>query len=106
MKRIATCVLSGFLLLAASPALADDDATTVFQVSGMTCGMCAKAIERALEDVPGVRTVEIDRDSGQVAVTADADVAAGTLEGAIEAAGELRGRARATAGLARAVGPS
>ena len=87
MRRFAVGILATLFLLAAGPAFAESDATTVFRVSGMTCGMCAKAIERALGDVPGVQSVEIDRDSGRVEVVAASTLDAGTLEAAIEAAG-------------------
>ncbi len=71
MRRFAVGTLATlFLLAAGSAAFAESDATTVFRVSGMTCGMCAKAVERALGDVPGVQSVEIDRDSGRVEVVA------------------------------------
>ena len=55
-RRIAALVLAGALL---TPTLAQGgaDHTSVFQVNGMTCGLCAKAIEKALGDVQGVQRV-------------------------------------------------
>ncbi len=88
MKRIVvSALLALFLVGTPGVVFAEGSSETVFRVSGMTCGMCAKAIERALEDVPGVESVAIDGDSGRVAVTAAGDVEATTLEAAIESAG-------------------
>ncbi|OIQ66858.1 copper chaperone CopZ [mine drainage metagenome] len=43
------------------------------KVSGMTCGHCVQAVTKAVHGVaPGV-PVEIDRESGQVAVAASVD---------------------------------
>lgn len=91
MKRIVVSALVVlFLVGAGGAASAEGNSKTVFRVSGMTCGMCSKAIERALEGVPGVQSVEIDRDSGRVEVHAESGVDAHTLETAIEAAGSYK----------------
>jgi copper chaperone len=39
-----------------------------FQVSGMTCGHCEKAVTRALQQVDPQADVRIDRASGKVEV--------------------------------------
>jgi copper chaperone len=39
-----------------------------FQVSGMTCGHCEKAVTRALRQVDPQAEIKIDRTSGQVEV--------------------------------------
>lgn len=87
MARLAVALLSTVLLFGSVGALGGDSATTVFRVSGMTCGMCARAIERALESVPGVHSVDIDHDSGRVEILAPSTIDPKTLEGAIEGAG-------------------
>lgn len=40
----------------------------IFQVSGMTCGHCEKAVMRALQQVDPQAEVKIDRSSGRVDV--------------------------------------
>ena len=46
------------------------------QVSGMTCGHCVAAVTRAVEALPGVQSVSVDRESGQVVVEGSPDKAA------------------------------
>lgn len=84
--------LSLLATLAVSAALADPtgDHTSVFRVEGMTCGLCAKAIEKALRAVEGVQSVQVDREAEEVAVVAESDLALDRLEEAIEAAGSYR----------------
>ena len=53
----------------------------------MTCGLCAKSIDKALRGVDGVRSVEVDREADRVTVVADAKLPDDRLEQAIEAAG-------------------
>jgi len=47
--------------------------TTELTVTGMTCGHCEKAVRDALQNVPGVQTVQVDRTAGHATVTGDAD---------------------------------
>jgi copper chaperone len=59
---------------------------TKLKVSGMTCGHCERAVERALAQVPGVeRVVRVDRQRGEAEVAGTAD--AGALVAAIEEEG-------------------
>ncbi|MCZ6462973.1 MAG: heavy metal-associated domain-containing protein [Proteobacteria bacterium] len=85
-RRIAALALVGALL---APALAEGgaDRTSVFRVEGMTCGLCAKAIEKALGNVQGVQRIEIDQEAERVTVVADAELTPVRLEDAIESAG-------------------
>jgi len=47
------------------------------KVTGMTCGHCEKAVDKALAAVPGVtRVVKVSRDEERVVVDGDADVQA------------------------------
>ena len=56
------------------------------KVTGMTCGHCEKAVDRALAEVPGVtRVATVSRDEQRVVVEGDADVQA--LINAIEEEG-------------------
>lgn len=40
----------------------------VFQVQGMTCGHCERAVQQAIAEVDAQATTRIDRASGQVVV--------------------------------------
>ena len=42
--------------------------TQTFQVQGMTCGHCERAVTQAIQQVDPAATVQIDRASGQVQV--------------------------------------
>ena len=56
------------------------------KVTGMTCGHCEKAVDRALAALPGVsRVVKVSRDEERVVVEGDVDVRA--LVAAIEEEG-------------------
>ena len=56
------------------------------KVTGMTCGHCEAAVNKALADVPGVaQVVKVSRNEERVIVDGDADVAA--LIAAIEEEG-------------------
>ncbi|MGL5809519.1 MAG: heavy-metal-associated domain-containing protein, partial [Nocardioides sp.] len=41
-------------------------------VVGMTCGHCVASVTEELSDLPGVRSVDVVLETGQVAVTGDA----------------------------------
>lgn len=47
--------------------------TTELTVSGMTCGHCEQAVERALKGVPGVQAVRVDLQGGTATVRGEAD---------------------------------
>lgn len=44
----------------------------VFQVQGMTCGHCEKAVQQAIRQVDPQAQVQIDRPQGRVAVSSPA----------------------------------
>ncbi|MFG3260135.1 heavy-metal-associated domain-containing protein [Streptomyces sp. NPDC048172] len=68
--------------------------TTVYQVSGMTCGHCVSTISRALGALPGVTDVEVDLTTGKVTVAAESEPDEKAVAAAIDDAGyELTGRA-------------
>jgi copper chaperone CopZ len=48
-----------------------DDQT--YTVTGMTCGHCTKAVTDEVLQVPGVRAVDVDLDSGVLTVRGEAD---------------------------------
>ena len=49
---------------------------TKLKVTGMTCTHCVGAVQRALEEVPGVTAVEVSLERAQALITGDADVVA------------------------------
>ncbi|MFH1343404.1 MAG: heavy metal-associated domain-containing protein [Pseudomonadota bacterium] len=58
---------------------------TTLAVTGMTCGGCARTIERVLSRVPGVKSAAVDFDLGLTIVNGSA--APSDLIGAVMAAG-------------------
>ncbi len=89
MFRILSVLTLAAALFVGGNALAADgtERTSVFRVEGMTCGLCAKSIDKALHGLDGVRSVEIDQDAERVEIVADASLATDRLEATIESAG-------------------
>jgi copper chaperone CopZ len=72
--------------------------TTVYRVSGMTCGHCRTAITNEVSPLAGVRAVEVDLEAGTVAVTTDGEPDDKAVAAAIDEAGyELTGRVETAA---------
>lgn len=64
-----------------------------FQVNGMTCDGCARAVTRAIQGAEGKAAVSVDLAGGTVSVEGPAALAPETVSRAIEAAGfEVAGR--------------
>lgn len=60
----------------------------VFSVSGMHCGSCAKIISMELEELPGVKSVNVDYAGGKATVEFDEKKAdAGKIVETIKKAG-------------------
>jgi len=59
--------------------------TTTITVEGMSCDHCEQTVEEALEEVSGVTSVTVDRESEQASVEGEAEVTA--LVEAVEGAG-------------------
>lgn len=55
--------------------------TTTYNVTGMTCGHCAKAVSSEVSAVDGVTDVVVDVEAGTVVVTGE-----GVTEDAVRAA--------------------
>ncbi len=60
------------------------------EISGMTCGGCARSVSRAVQAVPGVTGAVVDLEGG--AVTVDGTAARDAVARAIERAGFAVGR--------------
>ncbi|HEX7554514.1 MAG TPA: heavy-metal-associated domain-containing protein [Geothrix sp.] len=57
----------------------------IYKIQGMTCGGCAKHVEKALRSVPGVTEVAMDVTKGTAAVGGTASFEA--MAASVEAAG-------------------
>ncbi|WP_186108400.1 heavy metal translocating P-type ATPase [Burkholderia gladioli] len=68
--------------------------TTELDVEGMTCGGCARRVETALAQLPGVISAHVDLAGKTASVTAAPEVGAASLVEAVERAG-YRAQARA-----------
>ncbi|MFF3951828.1 heavy-metal-associated domain-containing protein [Streptomyces sp. NPDC001890] len=68
--------------------------TTVYQVSGMTCGHCEGAISAEVSGIEGVTSVKAVAATGQVTVVSEAPLSDDAVRAAVDEAGyELVGRA-------------
>ncbi|UDY37862.1 heavy-metal-associated domain-containing protein [Dermatobacter hominis] len=61
--------------------------TTTFSVRGMTCGHCVAAVRDELGRIDGVTGVDVDLDSGAVALTSTGPVTADAIAAAVDEAG-------------------
>lgn len=60
---------------------------TTYTVVGMTCAHCVASVTEEVSEVPGVEAVQVDLDSGAVAVTSNQPVSAEAVRAAVEDAG-------------------
>ncbi|MFI9624795.1 heavy-metal-associated domain-containing protein [Streptomyces sp. NPDC052042] len=68
--------------------------TTVYQVSGMTCGHCEGAVSQEISAIKGVSSVKAVASTGQVTVISDAPLSEEDVRAAVDEAGyELTGAA-------------
>ena len=61
--------------------------TTSWQVVGMTCGHCVSAVREELAALDGVQSVEVELESGRVAVSSDLPLRRESVAAAVEEAG-------------------
>ncbi|MEU6294789.1 heavy-metal-associated domain-containing protein [Streptomyces erythrochromogenes] len=72
----------------------DTQTTTVYRVTGMTCGHCEGAVTTELAALPGVVSVKAVAASGEVTVVSAAPLADEDVRAAVDEAGyEFAGRA-------------
>ncbi|MDQ0948571.1 copper chaperone CopZ [Streptomyces phaeochromogenes] len=70
--------------------------TTVYSVTGMTCGHCEQSVSSAISALDGVTRVKVDVKTGLVTVTSDAEPDDAIVREAVDEAGyEVAGRAAA-----------
>ncbi len=86
LKRMG--LVLGLMLFAATAALADSHVYKLY-VDGLACPFCAYGVEKKVGGLKGVETVEIDIESGLVAVTVadDAILDEATAKRAVDEAG-------------------
>ncbi|KFG75009.1 heavy-metal-associated domain-containing protein [Streptomyces mutabilis] len=88
------CTPDGSCSTAATAATAAEGVTTVYAVSGMTCGHCEATLTEEIGALDGVRAVEVDRGAGRVSVTTVGEPDDALLARVVDDAGyELTGRA-------------
>ncbi|HET6654502.1 MAG TPA: heavy metal-associated domain-containing protein [Nocardioides sp.] len=61
--------------------------TSTYTVTGMTCGHCAASVSEEVEEIPGVRDVDVVVETGAVTITSDEPVEADAVKAAVEEAG-------------------
>ena len=61
--------------------------TTTYHIKGMTCGHCVNSVKEAIAELDGVRSVDVDLDTGQATVTSDGGLDAQEVQAVVEDAG-------------------
>ncbi len=61
--------------------------STTFQVNGMTCAHCQRAVTEEIAAISGVESVTVDLPSGTVTVTANRPVDRADIGAAVDEAG-------------------
>ena len=61
--------------------------TSTYTVSGMTCGHCVASVTEEVQEIPGVRDVDVVLETGAVTITSDEPVEADAVKAAVEEAG-------------------
>jgi copper chaperone len=61
--------------------------TSIWSVTGMTCGHCVSAVTEEVSAIEGVESVEIDLETGAVTVTAATDPTREQMAAAVDEAG-------------------
>jgi len=82
--------------------------STTYQVTGMTCDHCVRAVTEELGNVPGVTAVSVALVPGgesAVTVTGDGSLATEAIEAALDEAGDYRLAGAAGSAEGSAAGP-
>ncbi|MEU8508263.1 heavy-metal-associated domain-containing protein [Streptomyces brevispora] len=88
------CSPSGSCHDGASADAKQGDVTTVYQVTGMTCGHCEGSVSQEISEIEGVTSVKAVASTGQVTVTSKAPLDEEAVRAAVDEAGyELAGQA-------------
>ncbi len=88
------CSTDGSCSSGTAPSDATEGVTTVYNVSGMTCGHCKATLTKEIGALAGVMTVDVDLSTGRVAVASSGEPDDALLAKVVDEAGyELTGRA-------------
>ena len=85
--RATVLVLFFVFFFAGATAAEDSDQIRAYDVEGMTCAPCGKAIQKSLRGVEGAKNVSVDEEISRITITASPEVQPESLEHAIESAG-------------------
>ena len=61
--------------------------TTLYTVTGMTCGHCVQAVTDEISELPGVESVDVVLDTGAVTVVSDQPLTEDVVAVAVDEAG-------------------
>jgi copper chaperone len=61
--------------------------TSIWTVTGMTCGHCVSAVTQEVSAIEGVESVEVDLETGAVTVVAPSDPTREQMAAAVDEAG-------------------
>ena len=61
--------------------------TSIWSVTGMTCGHCVSAVTEEVSAIAGVESVEVDLETGAVTVAAATDPTRAQMAAAVDEAG-------------------
>lgn len=64
-----------------------DVINATYEVKGMTCEHCVRAVSNEIGEIPGVQDVKVDLDSGTVEVTSEEPLDRETVTAAVDEAG-------------------
>lgn len=67
--------------------------TTEFQVTGMTCGHCEKAVREEVGSIAGVTEIAVSAETGKLSVTHDSPIEDAAVFAAVDEAGYTAARA-------------
>ena len=61
--------------------------TATYTVTGMTCEHCVASVREEIEEIDGVRSVDVSLDTGAVEVTSDRELDPSEVNAAVTEAG-------------------
>ena len=67
--------------------MSENATTTVYTVSGMTCGHCVTSVTEEVGAIDGVRKVDVVLETGAVTVTSAAPLSVEAVQAAVDEAG-------------------
>lgn len=61
--------------------------TTTYNVTGMTCGHCEKAVREEVSEIAGVQNVDVSAETGKLTITSADPLPAADVIAAVDEAG-------------------